>query len=686
MNAPFDPTAARLAVKRQVYRVVLPLLAVAVLATYLVDLRDGQAAGFDVAVLPVLAALLLAASLAVHLRKPDLTYVEGFVYGLLAAVFIGKFATGIYADYVRAGGQEELVQLYVWSPTIFILAYILFEPRLALRYTVSIYGGAFLAGFAAAFAASGGVPDALPVGLTEFYLSYALYLGVLYSFSFSRSKIAALHAQLAQMERLAHHDVLTGKPNRRAIESALAQALATSERYGSPCSVILFDIDHFKRVNDTYGHKAGDGVLIAVSDLAEAVVRDTDLCGRWGGEEFLVIANQTGLEGTAALAERLRRRVAAYPFEVGLITASFGVASYEPGDTPDALVKRADDALYASKEGGRDRVEAFTKKYVEKVPLPDLVHPLGEPEMRDPGLGERLDRGTVAWLADAGVASKRELYRLVSAIRPGYLVSTIHREAKGEVAQLVANWYLWMFLYDDRCDESALGQDPALLQALNARLRAVLAGATPDEAEGPVMHLLFDLGTRLRTYGTPEWFARFCATVEAYLAATVWEASNRKRRTPPELASYLALRPVAGGLIIDTALIELADGVHLPREVREHPAVTRLTLLADQAVCWANDLYSLNKEVHHQDVHNLVLALQQERGGTLHEAMSRATQMYHRAVQDFREERSRLPSFGTADACLERYLDVLEVRIQSNLAWSRMVARYRPTESVPMAA
>ena len=247
---------------------VLPLLAVAVLATYLVDLQNAQATGFNRLVLPILTVCLLAASLAVYLRKPDLIYVEGFIYSLLVAVFIGKFTTSIYLSYGPTGGGQELVQLYVWSPTIFILAYVLFEQRAALLYTVSVYGLALVAGFTAAFLASEGVPGALPGGLNEFYLSYALYLGVLYSFSFSRSKITRLHAQLAHLERLAHHDVLTDKPNRRALVAALSEELALSERHYSPCSLILLDIDHFKRVNDTHGHDAGDKVLIATANLA----------------------------------------------------------------------------------------------------------------------------------------------------------------------------------------------------------------------------------------------------------------------------------------------------------------------------------------------------------------------------------------------------------------------------------
>ena len=278
-------------------------------------------------------------------------------------------------------------------------------------------------------------------------------------------------------------------------------------------------------------------------------MRDTDLFGRWGGEEFLIVAPQTGLEGATVLAERLRARLNDYAFDIGTVTASFGVASYQPGDTVDSVIKRADEALYASKERGRNRVEAFVRKYIEQVPLPELDALPGDPVVGNSELSERLDRGTLRWLAQFGVAPKRDLYRLVSAIRPGYLASTIHRGATEETAQLIADWYLWMFLYDDRCDESEVGRDPARLQAVNAELLEVLAGAPPS-GHDPVTQLLSDLGTRLRALGTPEWFARFCQTVKAYMAATVWEASNRVRCTPPELETYLALRPVTGCLSI----------------------------------------------------------------------------------------------------------------------------------------
>ena len=125
----------------------------------------------------------------------------------------------------------------------------------------------------------------------------------------------------------------------------------------NPYSLIMIDIDHFKSINDRFGHDRGDQVLKAVVQRIQTVLRDTDTLARWGGEEFIVLSPQGTCEGVSLLAERLRLTLAESPIEgVGLVTASFGVACYAAGDTLDALVKRADAGLYAAKHAGRNRV------------------------------------------------------------------------------------------------------------------------------------------------------------------------------------------------------------------------------------------------------------------------------------------------------------------------------------------
>ena len=131
-----------------------------------------------------------------------------------------------------------------------------------------------------------------------------------------------------------------------------------AKRYKRPLSLIIFDIDHFKKINDTYGHKVGDEVLKALSKLIKKNIRKIDFAARWGGEEFVILAPETNVEGAKKLAEKLRQAVETYKFPtVGKVTISLGVAQLEPDEKPEDFIVRADMALYKAKEGGRNRVE-----------------------------------------------------------------------------------------------------------------------------------------------------------------------------------------------------------------------------------------------------------------------------------------------------------------------------------------
>ncbi|MGE0029111.1 MAG: GGDEF domain-containing protein [Thermoleophilia bacterium] len=160
-----------------------------------------------------------------------------------------------------------------------------------------------------------------------------------------------------EIDRVARTDALTGAANRGHAAEALAAMLAAG-----PAGVLLLDVDHFKRINDTHGHATGDAVLVEVVRRASAAVRRDDLVARWGGEEFLVlVADAPGPDALAGLGERVRAGIAASPVTVGgarvRVTVSIGAAASATGaTTADALVAAADGALYAAKDAGRDRV------------------------------------------------------------------------------------------------------------------------------------------------------------------------------------------------------------------------------------------------------------------------------------------------------------------------------------------
>lgn len=171
-----------------------------------------------------------------------------------------------------------------------------------------------------------------------------------------------IEEQSRQFEIQATTDQLTGAYNRLKFAEVLDSEIKRSERYENPLCLILFDIDHFKRVNDTYGHLVGDLVLKTLTNVIQNAIRDTDLFARWGGEEFILLLPETALEGAKITAERIRETISEYPFEiVGHIACSLGLALYHSGEEPDHLVKRADDALYTAKESGRNRVMIATE-------------------------------------------------------------------------------------------------------------------------------------------------------------------------------------------------------------------------------------------------------------------------------------------------------------------------------------
>ncbi len=172
--------------------------------------------------------------------------------------------------------------------------------------------------------------------------------------AFWMRKLSRLNRELA---RLSVTDRLTGIYNRMKLDEALAAEIQRCRRYDQALAIVLLDIDHFKRINDTYGHQAGDRALIDIARLLSEGSRETDVVGRWGGEEFMIVLPHTDLAGAGRLAEKMRTTIAAHEFSgIERQTASFGVAAYRIDDQPNDLVARADAALYEAKHGGRNRV------------------------------------------------------------------------------------------------------------------------------------------------------------------------------------------------------------------------------------------------------------------------------------------------------------------------------------------
>jgi diguanylate cyclase (GGDEF)-like protein len=180
----------------------------------------------------------------------------------------------------------------------------------------------------------------------------------------SQASIAIRHAQLFQaQEENALTDELTKLPNRRALAQRFLQEMQRARRHRKAIAFLMIDLDHFKLVNDTYGHLNGDAVLAELASIISTGARESDVCARYGGEEFAMILHETTEPGARTLAERIRAKVAAATFPGGLkLTISIGVAATDEPALFTTLIERADQALYAAKQSGRNQVRVADMK------------------------------------------------------------------------------------------------------------------------------------------------------------------------------------------------------------------------------------------------------------------------------------------------------------------------------------
>ncbi|HEX9024344.1 MAG TPA: GGDEF domain-containing protein, partial [Geobacteraceae bacterium] len=203
--------------------------------------------------------------------------------------------------------------------------------------------------------------------LSNLNISYEMLIIELRQAREKAEKLAAeLHGANLRLHEMAFRDALTGLYNHRYFQEAMDKELSRAKRYQRDLALIIFDIDHFKKVNDAFGHPAGDLALAAIAGAAQQVVRDTDILARYGGDEFAVILPETDFAGAQLMAERLRDKIEGLEIEAGentvKITISVGFTSYRNGariNEKGTVISMADKALYAAKHGGRNIIQAM---------------------------------------------------------------------------------------------------------------------------------------------------------------------------------------------------------------------------------------------------------------------------------------------------------------------------------------
>lgn len=281
-----------------------------------------------------------------------------FAAGLCAACM----ALRLYSP--TFGASIDLQPLYLWIPVIYVFVFTLAGHRASLRISLAIL--ALFVSISLPYLA-GGAEQPFANFTVQLHMVSAVLIAALYFFSSYQLRFQMAQITADELARLANTDELTQLANRRRVAEVIEAELQRFARYGHVFSIVLIDVDHFKAINDRYGHSAGDKTLVALAARALAELRHVDTLGRWGGEEFIVVLPETRFDETCRKASALCEHIAATPL-VGdhCVTISAGVTSVSAGDTADTLLQRADAALYAAKGAGRNRAEGVAGQPIEQ--------------------------------------------------------------------------------------------------------------------------------------------------------------------------------------------------------------------------------------------------------------------------------------------------------------------------------
>lgn len=323
----------------------------------------------DVVVLvgyPLLVIYLCVVSWLLVRRPGWVRAAERATFAVVTGLWLMRLASGVLLDSPMDGWNRVTPWSFMVLALMSLLGYVVFGTREALRYVTAI---PVLSG---AIAGAALVPDAVATGdwsyvveLIRYETFLVLTIVLVHGLALHKDEAAEAQLEAERLRAIAHHDALTGLPNRRRLEEVLARQVAAAEALGRPLSVIFFDLDHFKDINDTFGHAVGDVVLQRAAEAVTEEARTRDTVGRWGGEEFLVVVPGADAEQAEGIAERLRRAVAVQDYPVGVrVTASFGVAQHRPGAPVAEILTTADTGLYQAKHAGRDAVRGVGGTHV----------------------------------------------------------------------------------------------------------------------------------------------------------------------------------------------------------------------------------------------------------------------------------------------------------------------------------
>ena len=303
----------------------------------------------------VTLVVLLSLFLALWLKLLPQRAIELTCLVFAAGICVACMALRMYSP--SYGASIDLEPLYIWIPMVYVFAFMLTNHKTGLVVSLGLFG-IFLCVSLPYLALH--IDGRYTNFTVQLHVVSAAMIATLYFFSRYQHQLRVAQATVGQLSQLSNTDALTQLSNRRGMASAIDAELVRYAEQGSTFAVMLFDIDHFKVINDRLGHGAGDAALVTLARRATEVFRGIGDLGRWGGDEFVVLVRNVDPDDASRMADALCVHVASEPLPGDWpITISCGVTAVRRGDNIDSLLQRADAALYAAKSAGRNRVESI---------------------------------------------------------------------------------------------------------------------------------------------------------------------------------------------------------------------------------------------------------------------------------------------------------------------------------------
>jgi 5-epi-alpha-selinene synthase len=318
---------------------------------------------------------------------------------------------------------------------------------------------------------------------------------------------------------------------------------------------------------------------------------------------------------------------------------------------------------------------------MENIFLPALYCPF---PLRIYKYAEAIQEQSIEWALGFNLVKGEAAKKRLCALNFGVLAAHSYPNAAFEELKIASDWNVWLFVLDDQCQETSIAKHPEQRMVNFDRLVGILKNpdTAADQSE-PLENSLRDILQRIREKVTTTCMTRFLRSVEECLYADIWRARNWAEGIVPSLANYIKIRSLEGAVYTVVELFDMTERINLPLEVREHDVVKRLTRMAGNVICWANDIFSLDNDLKGGKVHNFVLVLQHEYQLTLQEAVYLAVELHNSEIRAFLDLEQHLPSFGTAvETDLKLYVSGLHSWIHGNLDWAQMSRCYYLAQTV----